>query len=37
MQVVEVVTLDVPQIEGQRHLVILEKIDAGFDDNMHQY
>jgi 16S rRNA (guanine527-N7)-methyltransferase len=37
MQVVEVVTLDVPQIEGQRHLVILEKIDAGFDDNMHQH
>ncbi|MCA3052964.1 MAG: 16S rRNA (guanine(527)-N(7))-methyltransferase RsmG [Rhodocyclaceae bacterium] len=27
-QVVDVVTLDVPQIEGQRHLVILEKIDA---------
>lgn len=37
MQVVEVVTLDVPQIEGQRNLVILEKIDAGFDDNMHQH
>ena len=37
MQVVEVVTLDVPQIEGQRNLVILEKIDASFDDNMHQH
>jgi 16S rRNA (guanine527-N7)-methyltransferase len=37
VRVADVVTLDVPHIEGQRHLVILEKIDACFDDNMHQY
>jgi hypothetical protein len=28
MQVAEVVTLDVPQIEGQRHLVIMKQSES---------